>query len=43
MDKAQIPSIPGYGAFLEELKQRVRVAQLKAALSVNRELLLLYW
>lgn len=33
----------GYDAFLEELKQRIRNAQVKAALAVNRELVLLYW
>src|SRR5690349_8585937 len=32
-----------YGPFLEELKQRIRAAQVRAALSVNRELVLLYW
>src|SRR6267154_441777 len=34
---------PGYPAFLAELKQRIRNARLRAALSVNRELILLYW
>jgi predicted nuclease of restriction endonuclease-like (RecB) superfamily len=34
---------PGYPAFLESLKQRVRAARVRAALSVNRELVLLYW
>ena len=32
-----------YAAFLEEIKARVSNAQIKAALSVNRELVLLYW
>ena len=32
-----------YGALLADLKQRVRRAQVRAALSVNRELVLLYW
>lgn len=32
-----------YPAFLAELKQRIRTARLQAALSVNRELVLLYW
>jgi hypothetical protein len=32
-----------YDAFLQSLKARIRQAQLKAALSVNRELVLLYW
>ena len=32
-----------YAEFLQLLKERVRNAQVKAALSVNRELVLLYW
>lgn len=32
-----------YRTFLTELKQRIRGARLAAALSVNRELVLLYW
>ena len=34
---------PGYDDFLRDLKQRVRTAQVKAALAVNSELVLLYW
>lgn len=33
----------GYAPVLAELKSRVRSTQLKAAVSVNRELILLYW
>lgn len=33
----------GYTDFLADLKTRIRSAQAKAALSVNRELVLLYW
>jgi predicted nuclease of restriction endonuclease-like (RecB) superfamily len=33
----------GYEAFLSELKERIRSAQLRATLAVNREMLLLYW
>jgi len=33
----------GYAAFLAELKDRIRTARLRAALSVNQELILLYW
>ena len=33
----------GYEKFLGELKERIRSAQLRAAVSVNRELVLLYW
>ncbi len=32
-----------YEKFLGELKERIRTAQLRAAISVNRELVLLYW
>lgn len=32
-----------YPAFLAELKQRIRGARLQATLSVNRELVFLYW
>lgn len=32
-----------YAAFLDGLKQRIRTAQVKAALAVNQELVLLYW
>jgi len=38
---AGLPS--GYAKFLEDVKSRIRTAQVKAALSVNRELILLYW
>ncbi len=34
---------PGYGEFIEDLKSRIRTAQFRAALSVNRELIQLYW
>ena len=33
----------GYAKLLADLKARVRAAQLRAAVSVNRELILLYW
>jgi predicted nuclease of restriction endonuclease-like (RecB) superfamily len=33
----------GYEEFLGELKERIRNAQVRAALAVNRELVLLYW
>ena len=32
-----------YEQLLRELKNRIRSAQIKAALAVNRELVLLYW
>jgi predicted nuclease of restriction endonuclease-like (RecB) superfamily len=33
----------GYDEFLRDLKQRIRSAQVRAALAVNGELVLLYW
>lgn len=33
----------GYGNLLADLKERIRSAQVRAALAVNRELVLLYW
>jgi predicted nuclease of restriction endonuclease-like (RecB) superfamily len=42
--KRKLPNLPDrYDAFLQELKERIRSAQVRAALSVNRELVLLYW
>jgi predicted nuclease of restriction endonuclease-like (RecB) superfamily len=38
-----LPPDAGYGPLLEDLKARIRLAQIRAALSVNRELVLLYW
>jgi predicted nuclease of restriction endonuclease-like (RecB) superfamily len=37
----QLPS--GYATLLTGIKERVRTAQVRAALAVNRELILLYW
>ena len=42
MDEALQPVV-GYDDFLRGLKDRIRTAQVKAALAVNRELILLYW
>ena len=33
----------GYDLFLTDLKQRISAARVKAALAVNKELILLYW
>jgi predicted nuclease of restriction endonuclease-like (RecB) superfamily len=33
----------GYPALLEDIKARIRTAQIKASLAVNRELIALYW
>ena len=42
--KRQSESVPrDYRAFLEDLKARIRSAQIRAGLSVNRELIQLYW
>ncbi|WP_219722078.1 DUF1016 N-terminal domain-containing protein [Deinococcus planocerae] len=37
------PLLGDYAALLGELKDRIRSAQTRAALAVNRELVLLYW
>src|SRR5579875_2894881 len=34
---------PGYPELLDSLKERIRMSQVRAALAVNRELVLLYW
>jgi predicted nuclease of restriction endonuclease-like (RecB) superfamily len=40
----QPPSLPdNYEAFVRGLKERVHTAQIKAALAVNKELVMLYW
>ena len=36
-------ALKGYAEFLRSLKTRIRETQVKAALSANRELILLYW
>src|SRR5438477_11119966 len=42
--RLSISGVPnGYPALLEDIKSRIRSAQIKAALSVNRELIELYW
>ncbi len=35
--------LTGYAEFLADLKEHIRRARIKAALSANRELILLYW
>ncbi len=37
------PQDDGYSTLLAELKERIRAARLRAAVAVNRELILLYW
>jgi predicted nuclease of restriction endonuclease-like (RecB) superfamily len=34
---------PTYDRFLKDLKQRIRTAQVKAALAINQEMVMLYW
>lgn len=36
-------SLKGYETFLGEIKERIQTSQLRAAVAVNRELVLLYW
>ncbi|WP_059002168.1 PDDEXK nuclease domain-containing protein [Leptolyngbya sp. NIES-2104] len=44
MPKQRSSLLPnGYDDFLHNLKERIRSAQVRAALAVNRELVLLYW
>jgi predicted nuclease of restriction endonuclease-like (RecB) superfamily len=44
MPKSQSSPLPAvYDSLLQELKDRIRSAQVRAALSVNRELVVLYW
>lgn len=40
---ADLFNVRDYETFLYELKDRIRSAQVKAAIAVNRELVLLYW
>ncbi len=39
----EIPSIQNYAALLASIKERIQSAQVRAALAVNCELVLLYW
>ena len=43
MDENTFLTFDGYIDFLAEIKQRIKSAQLRAGLAVNRELVLLYW
>jgi len=41
---ARVVGLPqGYASLLNDLKDRIRAAQVRAALAVNRDLVLLYW
>ena len=43
MSKQTSLSADGYDGFLQSLKDRIRTAQVRAALAVNHELILMYW
>ncbi|MBU0992108.1 MAG: DUF1016 family protein [Proteobacteria bacterium] len=39
----KLQTFKGYSLFLKQVKERIRFAQIKANLSVNHELIMLYW
>jgi DUF1016 N-terminal domain len=43
MPETRLALPKGYEALLRDLKERIGAAQVRAALAVNRELVLLYW
>lgn len=43
LSQASTSDILGYDDFLSELKTRISHAQLRAAVAINKELVLLYW
>jgi predicted nuclease of restriction endonuclease-like (RecB) superfamily len=43
MSQPSVFNPDGYDGFLQSLKDRIRTAQVRAALSVNHELILMYW
>lgn len=43
MSKSNLVSDDGYRDLLEDLKNQIRISQVRAATSVNQEMLLLYW
>jgi predicted nuclease of restriction endonuclease-like (RecB) superfamily len=43
MPETRLALPKGYEVLLRDLKERIRLAQVGAALAVNRELVLLYW
>ena len=38
-----LPSTPSYATLLKSIKERIQAAQVRAAVAVNQELVLLYW
>lgn len=43
LSQVSVPNIVGYDDFLHELKTRISNSQMRAAIAVNTELVLLYW
>ena len=43
MSQDLVPPEEGYALLLDKLKSRIHAAQARAALAINRELVLLYW
>ncbi len=43
VEKADLFIPKEYGAFLKEIKEKILSSQVKAALAINRELIVLYW
>ncbi|MGH7136634.1 MAG: DUF1016 N-terminal domain-containing protein, partial [Pirellulales bacterium] len=43
MSKKKSPTLSGYGGLLKDIKSRIQQAQTRAMLSVNAELVRLYW
>ncbi len=41
--KTEAISLSGYSKFISHLKEKIRASQLKAAVSINKEMVLLYW
>jgi len=41
--KDQLPTTQSYAVLLTSIKERIQTAQVRAAVAVNRELVLLYW
>ena len=42
-DKNNLSTTENYGQFLDRIKKDIQESQLRAAIAVNQELILLYW
>ena len=42
-DKKNLLKVEDYGQFLDQIKKDIQQSQIKAAIAVNQELILLYW